>query len=139
MIAFRHGDATKFGKTFASVGVRKNGEEFPAEVSQSIHTVDNQNYYIGVVRDVSERMRLESVAAQSTQRLRLLLENSTDLIITVDSSGTLQYVSPASEQMLGRTAEEVLGQNVLGFIHPDDHNAVLTALRQRLAKPGVHP
>ncbi len=130
------GDATKFGKIITSIGVRKNGEEFPAEVSQSIHTVNNQNYYIGVVRDVSERMRLESVAAQSTQRLRLLLENSTDLIITVDSSGTLQYVSPASEQMLGRTSEELLGQNVLGFIHPDDHNAVLTALGSALQNPG---
>jgi PAS domain S-box-containing protein len=128
--------SAKLGKTFASVGVRKSGEEFSAEVSQSILTADNQNYFIGVVRDVSERMRLESVAAQSTQRLRLLLENSTDLIITVDSSGTLQYVSPASEQILGRTSKEVLDQNVLELIHPDDHKTVLTALGSALQNPG---
>ena len=126
----------KLGKTFASVGVRKSGEEFPAEVSQSILTADNQNYFIGVVRDVSERRRAETLLEQSEKRLQLLLENSTDLIIMVDSSGTLLYVSPASLQMLGRSVGEVLGKNVIQFIHSDDHSAVLGALSSALQTPG---
>jgi PAS domain S-box-containing protein len=126
----------KIGKTFASVGLRKSGEEFPSEVSQSIITADNQTYFIGVVRDTSERRRAELLLAQSARRLSLLLENSSDMIITIDSSGTLRYASPASLQILGRTIEEARGQNVLEFIHPDDHSAVRAALNSALQTPG---
>lgn len=40
-------------------GVRRSGEEFPAEVSVFVHTVEGQRHVTGIVRDVSEREALE--------------------------------------------------------------------------------
>jgi len=47
------------------------------------------------------------------------------------------YVSPASEQMVGWTPEELVGHNGHGFVHPEDLAQVTAALSAALVVPGV--
>jgi len=48
------------GRTIELTGLHKNGTEFPVELSASTWTVDQERFFTSIVRDISERKRLES-------------------------------------------------------------------------------
>ncbi|MGB5605720.1 MAG: diguanylate cyclase [Gammaproteobacteria bacterium] len=49
---------------------------------------------------------------QSNQRLRAVLDNVLESIITIDRKGIVQSVNPSTEQIFGYAPEEIIGQNV---------------------------
>ena len=65
---------------------------------------------------------LENVEALESERRRAdrIWLNSRDLIVTLRADGSFQSVSPSWSQMLGHAPEEVVGRNILDFVHPDD-------------------
>jgi len=70
--------------------------------------------------------------ARDEENYRLLAENSTDLIIRVSIDGFFLYVSPACSELLGYTAEELLGRQAFDFIHPLDKREVADALEPEI-------
>lgn len=55
----------------------------------------------------------------------MLVENSCDIIFSLDMEGDFTYVSPAWKRLLGHDASEVVGHNFREFIHPDDQSGCL--------------
>ncbi|GAA0530994.1 PAS domain S-box-containing protein [Rhizomicrobium palustre] len=51
---------------------------------------------------------------------RLLAEESYDILIVRDPEGTITFVSPALQKLLGYRVEDVLNVRYSDFIHPDD-------------------
>ena len=66
-----------------------------------------QTGWLGVARDVTERHRGE----REMRRLSTAIEQSTDAVVITDTSGAIEYVNPAFEQVTGYSSDEVLGQN----------------------------
>jgi PAS domain S-box-containing protein len=66
-----------------------------------------------------ERRRHERTAHMKT----LIMANSMDLICTLDGEGRFVEVSAAARNILGYAPEEMLGRDVLEFVHPDDREA----------------
>jgi len=64
------GISTILGKIFEFRGRRKDGEHFPLELSLSEIIVGGKVNFIGIVRDISDRKRIEEKLKQSTQELR---------------------------------------------------------------------
>ncbi len=64
------------------------------------------------------RARRELEPAES--RCREILEQALDAAALVDSAGVVQYISRASETVLGYQPEELMGRPVFSVIHPDD-------------------
>jgi two-component system cell cycle sensor histidine kinase/response regulator CckA len=62
------------------------------------------------------------------EHYRSLIENSMDLISILNLDGTIRYVSPSHERMLGYPLDELVGRNVLSFVYPDDRAGVQKAL-----------
>ncbi|MBM2620723.1 EAL domain-containing protein [Actinoplanes sp. LDG1-06] len=54
------------------------------------------------------------------KRFRLLVQNSTDMVTIATPDGTLSYVSPASEGVLGLHPDELIGTDLTPRLHPDD-------------------
>jgi PAS domain S-box-containing protein len=54
---------------------------------------------------------MESVVAQAA-KLRGLLESAVTAILTIDASGAIETLNPATEKMFGYAAEELIGQNI---------------------------
>ncbi len=72
---------------------------------------------------------------QSEARFRAATENSTDGVVLIDPHGKITFVTPSTAELLGRTADEVIGESVTEFIHPDDLQAVMESLQQVTAAP----
>jgi len=64
--------------------------------------------------------RARASLSSSERQLRLLAENSTDMILLVRPGGRRVYASPACHKLLGYTPEEMLAINTLDSIHRDD-------------------
>ena len=70
-------------------------------------------------------------------RLESLLRHASDITTIADPDGRLTYVSPAVRRVLGLDPAEVLGRNLLGYLHPDDLAEVRPRLRALAATAGA--
>lgn len=62
---------------------------------------------------------------EEKRKFELLAENATDVISTQAPDGTYTYVSPSSEQVFGYNPDELIGENALDFVHPEDRPKVV--------------
>ena len=115
---------------------RLNGEVFDAEVSSAPVHFQGKGATLVVVRDITERKRAERTLRESEQRFRALIENSSDIIQTIDNDGTTRYVSPAISRVLGYSREELEGTLSFDFVHPDDVDMAREVLGKLLDRPG---
>jgi PAS domain S-box-containing protein len=91
---------------FEWVHSRLNGDVFYTEVSLTYLQREGKEYFLTIVRDISEKKLREKELAQSEQRYRMLAENSNDVIWVMNPQMQTLYMSPSIEKQLGYTFEE---------------------------------
>ena len=96
-------------------------------------------FYEGFIIDVTERLQEQQQLHESEERFRALIENASDMILTITANGNLNYVSPAALRITGYQANEVIGRNIVEFIHADDLPLALQALASRSKISGLAP
>lgn len=94
--------------------------------------------YSGFILDVTGQRKALEDALRTAAEYRLLIENSTDLIAHCDAQGRYVSISPSYCEMIGWTAEEVIGRRVVDLLHPDDRQPATEALAT-LFSGGVLP
>jgi PAS domain S-box-containing protein len=124
--------------------VRKTGEEIRIEMSLApVSPIDGATaggrLALAIIRDTTERKRIEKRLREREGRFRALIQNALDIIMVTDADGTIRYLSPSVERTLGYRPEEMLGTNTGDYVHPDDLEKGFKELAEALAKPGVHP
>lgn len=77
------------------------------------------------------------ILEKSEKRFRMLIEHSSDVILTLNDKGSILFVSPAVSGILGYHPEEVAGKDILEYIHPDDCPSAAAALLQAQKKPAL--
>ncbi|CAM5234552.1 EAL domain-containing protein OS=Streptomyces tendae OX=1932 GN=GUR47_36585 PE=4 SV=1 [Streptomyces tendae] len=75
--------------------------------------------------------------AQKENHFRSLVQGSSDVIMIAAPNGILRYVSPAAAGVYGRAAEELVGTELAGLIHPEDLGCVVHEVRRFLAASPV--
>ncbi len=86
-------------------GLRRNGQEFPVEISLSPLETDEGTMVMSAVRDITERKRAE-------QKFRDLLESAPDAMVIVGRDGKITLVNSQVEQLFGYRRAELLGEPV---------------------------
>jgi PAS domain S-box-containing protein len=110
------GPSHVIGKTVELAAIRKDGSEFPVELSLATWLLDDQRYYTGIIRDISERKQAE-------QKFRSVTESAIDAIISADHTGVIVSWNKAATNILGFTEEEVVGQRLELIIPERFHEA----------------
>ena len=72
------------------------------------------------LRDVDPEVQAQHELEAREAQYRLLAENASDVIILLDSSMTITWVSPSVELTLGYSPHQVIGLTSADLIHPDD-------------------
>jgi cell cycle sensor histidine kinase DivJ len=72
----------------------------------------------------------DAAAAQGAAMYRFLADNAMDLITRHSSDGVIRFASPASQALLGRLPDEMLGHPLQALVHPDDLNTVQAAVME---------
>lgn len=86
-------------------GLRKDGSEFPIEISLSPLQVGDRRLVSSAIRDVSVRRRAE-------QKFRALLEAAPDAMIIAGPDGRIVLVNAQAEKLFGYTRRELIGELV---------------------------
>jgi PAS domain S-box-containing protein len=107
---------------------------------------DGALHLSGVISDVTAHKQAERLmrereaqeaAAKRDERFRSLIENASDVILVLDGGATVRYVSPSVEPILGRSAAELAGQDVLELVAPENQRELAEEL-SALAGPAHH-
>jgi PAS domain S-box-containing protein len=109
-----------------AVGRRRDGTRFSLEITAADFALGSERRFIIVVRDVTERNRVESERRKAQARYQTLIEQLpvVTAMAALDEDIRELYVSPQVEHLLGFTQEEWLSDPVLWYhqIHPDDRD-----------------
>jgi PAS domain S-box-containing protein len=117
------------GESYEMALQRGNGERIDVYVSPR-PLFDDAGAYTGsfaLITDVTLRKRAEAALRQSEKQYRLLVENQTELILTVDRNGVVRFVSPSYRQLFGADADNVVGRPLALEVHEDDREATAGA------------
>ncbi len=113
-------------------GLRKDGTEFPVEISLSPLKTEEGTLVMSAIRDISERKKAE-------QKFKGLLESAPDAINIVNRQGSIILVNSQTEKLFGFSRTELLGQKIELLLperyrdkHPDRRNGFF-------ADPKVRP
>jgi PAS domain S-box-containing protein len=116
--------------------VKGSGERMDAFISPR-PLADAAGNYLGsfaLLMDVTERRRAERALRESEEKLRLILENMTELVLKLDGERRILYASPSFLAYFGLAEAEVLGRPNPVTIHEEDWPAVAAA-RASVAVP----
>lgn len=128
----RHEDETHF--------LTRTGEERIWQYcSVVIRPEGAEPYVIAHAVDATAFKRAERELREHVDLLRILHENSSDVICILEPNGTFRYVSPAAKRILGRRREEREGRDAFENLHPDDVPRMKAFLQKLLTAPGTHP
>src|SRR5437016_12138783 len=86
-------------------GRRKDGSEFPAEISLSPFQTQDGVIVTSIIRDISDRRKVEG-------KFRGLLEAAPDAMIIVERTGRIVLVNSQAERLFGYRRDQLLGQPV---------------------------
>ena len=99
--------------------VVSSGDPHPFEVCVSTAgTPDNKKKIAIFVRDLTERILMEREIRRSNEFMTSLIESSYDGIIAADMKGTIIIFNKGAENLLGYTAEEVIGKMNAASLYP---------------------
>ena len=93
------------GRGLELFGRRRNGDEFPVEISLAPLQTDEGLMVMSAVRDITDRQKAE-------QKFRGLLESAPDAMVIVGSDGRIALVNSQLEHLFGYPREQLLNQPV---------------------------
>lgn len=131
-IFLRTGIGPFLNKLIEQTAIRRDGTEFPVELSFSPLRLSNAYIFSGFIHDITARKRLE-------HRFRQAVEASPNAIIMVNESGTMVIVNAQTESSFGYSRDELIGQPIEILVPERFRSAHNNFMHAYLAAPESRP
>jgi PAS domain S-box-containing protein len=102
----RYGIGPFVGKSIELEAIRPDGSEFPVEISISPVKVRGHWHAIGIVRDITERKRGDTVR----DALAAIVRSTTDAVVGKTTEGIVTSWNAGAERLYGYSAQEMVGK-----------------------------
>jgi protein-histidine pros-kinase len=117
--------------------LRKDGTEFPVEISLSPLETEEGTMVMSAIRDITDRKKAD-------QKFKDLLESAPDAMVIVDHEGRIVLVNSQAVRLFGWDREELLGQTIemlvperFRGVHPERRGGFFVNPRARAMGPGL--
>ena len=100
---------------FELSAIRKDGSEFPAEISFSAFKIKGRLNGVTIIRDITERKQAEEALRQEKERAEQLYKVVPSAIFTVDTDNVITTFNDKASEILGYKPEEVIGKKCTLF------------------------
>jgi PAS domain S-box-containing protein len=113
------GSGPVIGNTLELEVLRKDGTEIPVELSVSSRKVGKTHVATAIVRDITERKRIEAKLVASENEYRSLVESTEDSVFLVDRDCRYLFVNEKHLSRLGMPKDQVIGKTY-GELHSEE-------------------
>ncbi len=100
--------------------LRADGQEFPIEASISQAESQGKKHFTAIVRDISERVRVQRLLSEMEARYRTIFQHAGVGILLIDQRGMIIDANPATEKLLAYTSDQLRQQPYIMLVHPHD-------------------
>jgi PAS domain S-box-containing protein len=119
------------GASLELTGRRRDGSEFPLDISLAPIVNEGERLVVAAVRDMTEQRRATAAQAE----LATIVRSSFDAIISTTLEGAITNWNPAAEALLGYSRDEALGQHIAMLV-PEHASLVWEELLDRASSSG---
>jgi len=121
--------------------IRKNGERVWLAWTNKVlaDSEGNPKEILCIANDITEKKQAEKALSESEEKYRNLVENLSDAFFMTDIKGTVFYISPIIEAIVGLKPEEIVGRHLSEFFHPEDLPIILKKFQKIISGQDAEP
>ncbi len=90
---------------------------------------------VGNVQDITPLRHAQGALQRTERQFRSMIENAQDIVATVDTTGSIRFVSPAVRPTLGYAPGDLVGSSFVEFIHPQDVGPTMALFQEAFLDP----
>ncbi|RZJ31157.1 MAG: PAS domain S-box protein [Flavobacterium sp.] len=104
---------------------KKNGDIIVVQIESNDIEFDGRKCRLVLSIDLTERLKSEKALMASEKRFKSLIQEGGDLITILTPEGIITYASPNHETVLGYKNADLIGKNIVEFIHQNDYHRTI--------------
>ncbi len=121
--ACRPGAPPQLG-TVETIGLRRDGSNFPVALAISQATLEGRAQLIVIAQDVTERKRVEQALRDKAQELRLFTDNAPAMTVSYDQNLRCRFANRRFAEFFGFTVDGIVGKHLREVVGADVYSEI---------------